>query len=129
MKTMTENLKILPVEMVKVNMPRDVNLYGTEELEDFVHLFYSAFEAYEKALSDSKLELNDLLLLGNVVINLISAINGANAALSEGYDLTDDEITSLVDIYQSFTLGDNAQKYRQIVKEILIKLQTIGVFI
>ncbi|GJQ63518.1 MAG: hypothetical protein SCALA702_25710 [Melioribacteraceae bacterium] len=123
-----EGLTILPVDLVKVNLPQDVNLYGTEELEDFIHLFYSAFEAYEKALADSRLELNDLLLLGNVVVNLISALNGANSALHEGLDLTDEEISELVNLSENFNLGDNSNRYRQIVKEALLKLQTISVF-
>lgn len=125
---MKEGLTILPVDLVKVNLPQDVNLYGTEELEDFVHLFYSAFEAYEKALADSRLELNDLLLLGNVVVNLISALNGANSALHEAFDLTDSEIVELVNLSNNFNLGDNSNRYRQIVKEALLKLQTISVF-
>jgi len=125
---LNEKLTILPVELVKVNLPDEVNLYGTEELEDFIHLFYSAFEAYEKAISDAKLELNDLLLLGNVVINLISALNGANTAFAEGMDLTDEEISTLVNLSEHFTLGNNAPRYRQIVKESLMKLQTISVF-
>jgi len=123
-----KGLTNIPVELVKVNSPEGVNLYGTDEIDDIVHLLYSAFEAYEKAIESNGIGLDDLVLMGSVVMNIIDALNGVNTAIAEALDLTDNEIAALVDLSANFVLGDRAQKYRQIVKEFLMKFQTVGVF-
>ncbi len=121
-------LGVLPIELGKVNAPDETNLYGTEEIEDFVDLIYSAMEAYEKAMRDAKLGLNDLILLGNVFVNLAASVNGANIALAQALDLSDGEITELVNQSAKFELGESTPRYRQIVKELLYKFQTYNVF-
>ncbi len=110
------------------NLPDKPDLLGTEELEDFIDLLYSGMEAYEKAREDGMISISDIVLLGSFSVNLFAAVNGASAALSEAMDLTDEEILDLVDKSDSFELGNNCPKYRQLVKELLFKFQTFSLF-
>lgn len=118
----------IPVELKEVNISGSKEILGTKELSDFVVLYFSACESYEKAMSDGKIGFDDLLLLGSVSVNLFAALNGISMALAEVLDLSDAEIIEMTKIAEEFELGSNKNRYIQVLKEVLYKFQTFSIF-
>ena len=111
------------------NNPKPINLnLGVDELSDFVDLYFSAIETYLKAQADDKIDLSDLALLGSFTMNLISALTESDIALAEAKDLSDDEITLLLEFAVNYQLGPDVLKYQQLLKIVLTGFQTFTVF-
>lgn len=106
--------------MDKVNEKLKGSLLGTNEIADIVDAVYESFEELKDGF-----QVTDLIDLGNAAIK---AYTGNKIALSQAFDLQDDEIVVLIDRSNNFELAESAQEARQIVKLVLVVFQTYSVF-
>lgn len=110
----------------KVNIAIKSSYIGVDELKDIVYLFYDLCELNEKRIGGQSLSIIELL--GKILPGILPAIIGIDKVPIEASDLQDDEIKLLVDLANNYELGDNAYKYQQIIKIILVGIQSVYVF-
>lgn len=121
--------EIQPKSITIINSPEPASInLGVDELQDIVDAIYKGYETYILAMANGSIDFKDTALLGGLMMQLFVAFDGVNQAWGEFLDLTDEEISALVDRSDNYQLGNGAPKIRQIVKEILIKGQTVSVF-
>ncbi len=109
----------------KVNSIKNADIVGIEELEDFVDLYYEVCEELEK---DSDNKPGIFTMLKELGKPFVVAYDGFKVAWMEAHYLEDEEISSLVKRSSNFNLGDNAVRYSQVLKLVLVGFQTYAEF-
>lgn len=123
----SELAKAKGMELIsKVNTVLAGSIIGVDELSDVVATFFDLCELIEKKIEGQPITL--LGVIGEVVPGLLPAILGAEVIPAEASDLQDEEITFLVSKGDTAQLGDNAPKYKQVLKMLLYAIQTVFVF-
>jgi len=102
--------------METINEKLKASIVGTDSLDDFVDAYYDGFEELKDGF-----QVTDLISLGS---SLIGAFSSRKEALIEAMDLQDNEITRLVDLSDNFNLANLATEARQILKLVLVGIQT-----
>lgn len=122
-----ELAKAKGIELVeKVNAVLKGSIIGVDELTDVVKTFFDLCELVERKIQGQPITL--LGIIGDILPGLLPAILGGELIPAEASDLQDDEITFLVNLGDAAALGDNAPKYKQVLKMLLFAIQTIFVF-
>lgn len=123
----SELAKAKGLELVeKVNALVAGSVIGVEQLKDVVVTFFDLCELIEKKIQGQPITV--IGVISDVLPGLLPAILGAETIPAEASDLQDDEISELVAIGDNAQLGDNAPKYKQVLKLLLIAIQTIFIF-
>lgn len=123
----SELAKAKGLELVeKVNALVAGSVIGVEQLKDVVVTFFDLCELIEKKIQGQPITI--IGVISDVLPGLLPAILGAETIPAEASDLQDEEITELVAIGDNAQLGDNAPKYKQVLKLLLIAIQTIFIF-
>ena len=126
-KTIEELAQAKGLELVKkVNAVVNGSVIGVEELTDVVHTYFDVCELIEKKNEGQPITL--LGVVGEIGPGLLPAIMGGEMIPAEAKDLQDGEIDLLVSFGESHQLGENAPKYKQVLKMLLFAVQTIFVF-
>lgn len=92
------------------------SLVGTGELADFVDLIYDGWEELRDGF-----DFPDILSLAG---SIGKAWVGKKVAIMESMDLQDSEIDDLVERSIGFNLNESADEARQVVKWLLVTVQT-----
>lgn len=92
------------------------SMINTDELADVVDLIYDGYEE----LRDGFQVFDIISLIGSIG----SAWVGKDIAFMESMDLQDIEIISLINRSVSFSLAELADEARQVVKWLLVSVQT-----
>jgi len=111
----------MSTKLKEVNELLKASMTGTESLNKFVDAYYDGFE-----------ELRDGFQVGDAVSLLgsfVGAFMNKELAWTEAMDLQDNEVTSLINRSDNFDLGNTATEARQILKLILVGLQTYDVLV
>lgn len=115
------------VELIqKVNAVVKGSVIGVDELKDVVNTFFDLCELIEKKISGQPITL--LGIIGEVIPGLLPTFLGGELIPAEASDLQDDEVLQLVSLGDAANLGENAPKYKQVLKMLLFAIQTIFVF-
>lgn len=123
----SELAKAKGLELIeKVNALVAGSVIGVEQLKDVVVTFFDLCELIEKKIQGQPITV--IGVISDVLPGLLPAILGAETIPAEASDLQDDEIAELVAIGDNAQLGDNAPKYKQVLKLLLIAIQTIFIF-
>jgi hypothetical protein len=107
--------------LAQINEKLNGSLTGSENLSSFVDLFYDGFEELKDGF-----QVSDLLSL---ITSSAKAFEAKELASVEAMDLQDDEITELLDRDQHFELGDVRNEARQVLKWILVSIQSYDVLV
>lgn len=110
----------------KVNAVMRGSIIGVDELTDVVKTYFDVCTLVEQKLEGQPITL--LNVIGQVFPGLLPSILGGELIPAEAQDLQDEEIAELVAIGDGYQLGDNAPKYKQVLKMLLFAVQTIFVF-
>jgi hypothetical protein len=92
------------------------SVFGTDELADIVKLIYDGWEELRDGF-----QITDA---GSLLMSAIAGYKGNKEAWAEAMDLQDAEITALVNLSVNYNLGASADEARQVVKCLLVILQT-----
>lgn len=111
----------------KVNAVKKANYIGTNEIDDIVDLVFEVCEEIEKTTETGE-KPTVFSLLAELYRPLVSAVIGSDEIVAESSDLTDEEIIKSVSRSKNFKLGDNAVVYGQVVKILLVAVQSFFVF-
>ncbi len=113
--------------MTKVNSVLNADFIGVEELNDVVDLYGEVAEEIEKENVTGKAP-GMIGAAGALFQPLLSAYNGYKQIPAEASHLSNEEIDSLENRLDKFKLGENAVRYRQSLRCVLVMVQTYFVF-
>lgn len=112
----------------EVNSKLKGSIFGTEDLEDFVRLFFVSWTTIRRVAGAQGFSLA-IQIAEALILPVLQAIGGVGASAAQIMDLQDEEIAELVALGDGYELGADAVKAKQTIKLILTAVQTYSVFV
>ena len=123
----SELAKAKGLELVtKVNAVVKSGFIGVDELTDVAKTYFDLCELIEKKIQGEPITV--IGVISDVLPGLLPAILGGELIPAEASDLQDEEIALLVAAGNNAELGNNAPKYKQVLKMLLFGIQTVFIF-
>jgi hypothetical protein len=93
-------------------------LHGIDDIVDVLDFLFASKDAYVDARKDGKVNWADLPKFIAPVTKLPPAINGIENIPAQGKDLSEDEITFLIERYKEHLPGDDERKRELILDAV-----------
>jgi hypothetical protein len=112
------------IKSVAISAVEAVVEIGVDSLSKLVDLFYKGWEVKIKALADGTITGTDAAYLPSFALSLFGLFGGIGNLGDEVKNLSDTEIAVIVAEAEKYELGEEKDNAQQVLKQLLVTLQT-----